>query len=128
MFVMRRLATLLVVLAFVAMPVTLVARIHGCAAMPCCRHMDCLMHSSAEMATTMPGHHDAGAAQGLCVFTGSCPCHGHTPWGLTALILPIPPPAAQGLPLPKMSRSRLAFASPGELGGFGYEPFEPPRS
>jgi hypothetical protein len=125
---MRRPAALLVALAFLAMPVTLVARVHNCAAMPCCQRMCCLLHSrgAANGTIAMPCHHNARLPVGFCRF--SDPCHGHAHWGLTALILPTPPPVAQSLPLPETTRNPLAFASPGELGGFGDEPFEPPRS
>jgi hypothetical protein len=124
---MRRGINLVVALALLAMPVALLARIHDCATMPCCRRM-CLLAHSRGAAMPMAGDHNQRLPRGFCQLSDSCPCRGQTPWGLTILILPTPPPPAQSLPLLEASRCRLALASSRSLAGFGLKPFEPPRS
>ncbi|MHB8413678.1 MAG: hypothetical protein ACYDDI_17290 [Candidatus Acidiferrales bacterium] len=125
MKVMRRIQAASLIIALLAVPLTLVARAYACAPQKCTM-MCCLPHGGhAAHAMKMDCQHSASGAS-ACMMR--CSSLGKTiDYGLASPIAPTQLSAAPALPAPELARANATAIFPAILNGFPRIPFDPPR-
>jgi len=123
---MRRIQAASLIIALLAVPLTLVARAYAACAPQKCTMMCCLPHGGhAAHPMKMDCQHSASGAS-ACMMR--CSSSGKAiDYGLASPIAPTQRSAAPALPTPELARANPTVIFSGILSGFPRIPFDPPR-
>lgn len=120
---MRRIQTVSLIIALLAVPLALVARSYACAPQRCTM-MCCLLHKHAGSHMKM----DCSGASGASACTMQCNSQKNIDYGLAAPLAPTQLAEGLAIPSPKVARLSLFFSGEIVSAGFTFEPFRPPRA